>query len=85
MFEESVEDALETLQDTSEEASRARARRTEAVPSAKEVEERNLDHCVFMSWCPHCVKGGAEACGHKGGKEEEGGAGDRHRLRVHAQ
>ena len=44
-----------------EEAVRARARKTEAVPSQKEVEEHNLDHGVFRSWCPHCVKGRAES------------------------
>ena len=43
---------------------RARARKTEIVPSDKEVEERNLDHAVFRSWCPCCVKGRAESYGH---------------------
>ena len=47
-----------------EEAVQARARKTEAVPSAKEVEEHNLDHAAFRSWCPHCVKGRAESYGH---------------------
>ncbi len=43
---------------------RASARRVETVPSEREVEEHNLDHGVFRSWCPHCVKRRAEACGH---------------------
>ena len=47
-----------------EEAVRARARKTEAVPSQREVEEHNLDHGVFRSWCPHCVKGRAESYWH---------------------
>ena len=47
-----------------EEAVGARARRTDAVPSAREVEEHNSDHAVFRSWCPHCVKGRAESYGH---------------------
>ena len=47
-----------------EEAVGARARRTDAVPSAREVEEHNLDHAVFRSWCPHFVKGRAESYGH---------------------
>ena len=29
-----------------------------------EVEVHNLDHGVFRSWCPHCVKGRAESYGH---------------------
>ena len=56
VFEESVGDTSQGLKETSQDASRARARRTEAAPSAKEVEELNLDHSVFRSWCPHCVK-----------------------------
>ncbi len=47
-----------------EEAARATARKTEATPSAKEVEEHNLGHAVLRSWCPHCVKGRAESYGH---------------------
>ena len=38
-------------------------RKTEAVPSDKEVEEHNVDHAVFRAWCPHCVKGRGEAYG----------------------
>jgi hypothetical protein len=62
---------LETPRNTGEDANAAKARKTEAVPSAKEVEERKLDHSVFRSWCPHCVKGGAEAHGHKSGKSDK--------------
>ena len=53
------------------EAVRTRARRTEIVPSAREVEEHNLDHAVFRSWCPHCVKGRAESYGHKPENDKE--------------
>ena len=55
-----------------EEAVRARARKTGAVPSQKEVEEHNLDHGVFRSWCPHCVKGRAESYGHVKKVQNEG-------------
>ncbi len=58
VFGESVEEAL---RDMNEERVAARARRVEAVPNKREVEERNLDHAVFRSWCPRCVKGRAEA------------------------
>ena len=56
-------------EEVGEEATRTKARRTEIVPSMREVEEHNLDHAVFRSWCPHCVKGRAEACGHRVDKE----------------
>jgi len=49
----------------------ARMRKTEAVPSAKEVDEHNVDHAIFRSWCPHCVKGRGEAYGHPRGATPE--------------
>ena len=52
---------------------KARARNTAVVPSSKEVEEHNLDHAVFRSWCPHCVKGRAESYGHRRREGELGG------------
>ncbi len=52
----------------------ARARKVGAVPSKKEVEEHNLDHAVFRSWCPHCAKARVEACGHKMRGEDAGDA-----------
>ena len=61
-FGQSVE---KTLRKTIEEGVAARARKVEAVPSRKEVEDRNLDHAVFRSWRPHCVRGRAEAYGHR--------------------
>ncbi len=56
VFSESVK---ETLREMSEEGVGARARNAEAIPSKKELEEHNLDHAVFRSRCPHCVKGRA--------------------------
>ncbi len=68
VFGESVEEALREM---GEEGVGARARKVEAVPNKKEVEEQNLDHAVLRSWRPRCVKGRAEACGHK--KRGDGG------------
>ncbi len=63
---ESAEEVVEREMrgDVGEEAVRARARKTGAVPSEREVGERNLDHAVFRSWRPRCVKGRAESHGH---------------------
>ncbi len=66
--------AEETLRETGEGGVVARARTVEAVPSRKEVEEHNLDHAVFKSWCSHCAKGRAEACGNKKRRGEGGEA-----------
>jgi hypothetical protein len=68
VFGQSVE---EMLGETSEEGVVARARKVESFPNRKEVEERSLDHPALRSWHPHCVKGRAEAYGHK--REGEGG------------
>ena len=62
----------ETLREASEEGVAARARKTGAVPSQREGEEHNLDHGVFRSWCPHCVKGRAESYGHVRKVQNEG-------------
>ncbi len=62
VFGENVEEALREM---GQEGVGARARKVEAVPSKKEVEEHNLDHVVFRSWCPHCAKGRPVANGHK--------------------
>ena len=63
MFGESAEEVVERQKRDAvgEEAVRARARKTEAVPSQREVEEHNWGHGVFRSWCPHCVAGRAES------------------------
>jgi hypothetical protein len=66
VFGESSEEVVdrERQGDAGEEAERARARKSEIVPTDKEVEERKLDHAVFRSWCPHRVKGRAGSYGH---------------------
>ncbi len=66
VFEESAEEVArkQTEEGAGVEAVRARARRVETVPREKEVEEGDLDHGVFWSWLPHCVKGRAEAYEH---------------------
>ena len=48
-FGEGTKETVE--REIGEEAVRARARKTEPVPSQREVEEHNLDHGVFRSWC----------------------------------
>ncbi len=63
--------AEQTLRETGEEGVAARARKVEAAPSRKEMEEHNLAHAVFRSWLPHCVNCRAEAYGHKKRRGEE--------------
>ncbi len=81
VFGENSEKAVERERqgDVGEEAARARARKAGIVPSGLEVEEGNLDHAVFRSWCPRCVKGRAESCGHARKVKDEGIAPMQHR------
>ena len=56
-----------------EEAEQVKYRKTEDEPTAREVEEHNMDHAVFRSWCPHCVKGKASAYGHRAREDKDQG------------
>ena len=40
-------------------------RKSPEEPSKKEVDEHYIDHGLFRSWCPHCVRGKAAAYGHR--------------------
>ncbi len=47
-----------------------RERKVETAPIQNDLEDRNLDHAVFRTWCSRCVKGRTETCGRrkKGGE-----------------
>ena len=53
-----------------QEGVRPKVRRAPDDPTQDEIDEHNIDHGVFRSWCPHCVRGGAVAYGHKKKKEQ---------------
>ncbi len=76
MSAESAEEVVERKRrgDFGEEAVLAGARETRAVLCEKEVEEHNLDHAVFRSWCPLYVNGRAESRGHVKKVQNEGEA-----------
>ncbi len=83
VFGQSVE---ETLKETCEEGFTARSRKVEALPSRKQVEERNVDHAVSRSWRPHCcVTGRAEAYGHEETRRRRRSSNDELGLYSHAQ
>ena len=54
-----------------DEGVKVKYRRTDEEPTAREVEEHNMDHAKFRSWCPHCVKGKAGAYGHRAREDKE--------------
>ena len=40
------------------------------VPTHAEVDDHNMTHLPYRSWCTHCVRGRREAPHHKSGDEE---------------
>ena len=45
-------------EDVSEEAKKPEVLRDPGAPTPKEVEEHNVTHLPFRSWCPHCQRKG---------------------------
>ena len=42
-------------------------------PTQREVDEHEVCHIPFRSWCPYCIKGKAVSCPHKGSAYREEG------------
>ena len=56
----------------SEEGHQQRVRSLVPEPTQKEIDEDNVDHGVFRSWCPHCVRGKAVSYPHlRRGKSDD--------------
>ena len=64
-----VEEDFDEIQceeeEASEEARQPEVLRDPGAPTAKELEEHNINHLPFRSWCPHCVAGKAQDRPHK--------------------
>ena len=56
---------IECEEKEGEEARRPEVLRDPGAPTPKEVEEHNVTHMPFRSWCPHCVSGKAQSRHHK--------------------
>ena len=56
-----------------EEGQKAKALYKPSLPSAQEIDQHNVSHLPYRSWCPHCVKGKRKGKAHfrKKVKEEE--------------
>ena len=72
MVEEEQEEVME-CGDCGEEAGarRPRIRRGPGEPSRAEIEEREVTHCPYRSWCPECVKARGKASPHPSHKPAE--------------
>ena len=35
------------------------------LPSQSEIDDHNVDHCPYRSWCRHCVEGRAREMAHR--------------------
>ena len=58
-------EAAEQAGQGEEEAQVPLAVKAPRLPSAREIEEHNLTHCPFRSWCPQCIKGQAKDDAHR--------------------
>ncbi len=47
------------------EAEGLKAVRAPKMPTPKEVEDHELTHCPYRSWCEHCVRGQAKDDQHR--------------------
>jgi hypothetical protein len=57
-------DADSEGEESQDEGRKAIVRRVENRPGQEEVDEHNVSHVPFRSWCKHCVKGKAVNRGH---------------------
>ena len=60
-----IGDESKEIEEEDEEIVAARFRRLQAEPTREEIEEHNIDHARFRSWCPHCVRGRAKSFPHR--------------------
>ena len=57
---------VDGVSDDEESGMRIPARvRDPKMPSSEEVEQHNLSHLPYRSWCLHCVRGRGEATPHR--------------------
>ena len=57
------------------EADQPKKVRSPGSPSPQEVDDHNLTHCPYRSWCEHCVRGQTKDCMHPSvevGPDEKG-------------
>ena len=64
-------------EDQEEEHLKARAIAGPDLPSRREVEQHNLTHFPFRSWCNHCWRGRRRRSAHKRRHNEGEGVDDR--------
>ena len=55
----------------SEEGRQPEVLRDPGAPTSKDIEEHNVTHIPFRSWCPHCVTGKAQDRPHRMKKEAQ--------------
>ena len=65
------EDFEEIVCEEQEEARQPEVLRDPGAPTQKEIEEHNVTHLPFRSWCQHCVSGKAQDRPHRMRKEDQ--------------
>ena len=54
-----------------DEARRPKFEKLKSQPSKEEVEEHELTHMPYRSWCAHCIRGKAEAGPHRAEEHDD--------------
>ena len=64
-------DEIKCEEQESAEARSPEVLRDPGAPTQREMEEHNITHLPFRSWCPHCVAGKAQDRPHRMRKEDQ--------------
>ena len=59
------------MDDEPEEARQPKTKPDPRLPSKQEIEEHNITHLPYRSWCPHCVAGRGLSIPHRSSDENK--------------
>ena len=59
------------MDDEPEEARKPKTKPDPKLPSKQEIEEHNITHLPYRSWCPHCVAGRGLSTPHRSSDENK--------------
>ena len=76
--EEEVEIEMEGADESAVGDKKVKKMQDPLLPSEKEVQEHQVTHLPFRSWCPHCVKGRAKEMHHRRQPHTERGVDEFH-------
>ena len=67
---ESSQEAHEGAEDIVEQGEKAKPIPQPRRPTRREIEQHELTHIPYRSWCVHCVRGAGRSDPHRGSKDD---------------